>query len=273
MVLGFRAKSLYTYKHVKIVNKLLANSRFYILTSSLLLSIFTAAYLRNQIVSDQLYYIRLEQIFGFISLSFLYVAVLMTPLGKLVGKKPWMQRLLFARRGIGVSAAYFAILHVYFSLAKQVGGFSGLGLLPARFQVSFILGTIALVILFLMAATSMDKVIEIMTFRRWKRLHRFVYLAGVVVIIHVWLIGTHMENNTIKIVSSLLLGILFGLESRRVANSLAARFKFSAAKKNSLFAVLFVVLTASLFLLPLLTKNYHSQHQDHSSFVETAGLG
>ncbi len=249
---------------MKKMSQLLANSRFYILATSLLLSILIAALLRAAIPGDELYYIRVEQVFGFVSVIFLYVAVILTPLSKLLGKKPVLQKILFARRAFGVSAAYFAILHVYIVMAEQIGGLSGLGLLPSRFVVSFILGFIALVILFLMASTSFDKAIELMTFKRWKQLHRFVYLAGVLVIIHIWMIGTHAETPNIKAISILALALLFGLEAKRIANTLSARFKLSQFRRNLLFYLTFVLLTGSLMLLPVISRNYHSEHHDAS---------
>jgi sulfoxide reductase heme-binding subunit YedZ len=260
----------YTRPNMKL-SKLLLNTRFYILVTSLLLSIFVAAFARYQIPSDQLYYIRSEQIFGLVSILLLYIAVIITPASKLVGKKPWMDKLLFARRAIGVSSAYFAILHVYLVLTQQTGGLSGLKLLPVRFQLAFLLGTIALIILFLMAITSFDKAMDFMTFKRWKRLHRFVYIAGVVLIVHVWLIGTHIEQNTIKVIAFLLLALLFGLEARRIASKLAVTRTWKSRKKNIVFVVLFVAMIIAILLLPKLTKNYHSQHHHTASIGSPYG--
>ncbi len=247
---------------------LLANSRFYILAGSLLLSIFLASYLRLHIPDDRLYYIRLEQIFGFISVVFLYIAVVLTPASKLIGKKPWLQQVLFARRAVGVSAAYFAALHVYLVMVEQIGGFSGLSLLPTRFKVSFALGTLALIILLLMAATSFDKVITFMTFQRWKQLHRLVYLAGLVIIVHVWLIGTHAEKPSVRIAGFATLGLLFALETKRIANNLTKRYKLARVEGNLLFVVLLVVMAGALLALPVLTKNYHSEHHDTGTSME-----
>ncbi len=212
-----------------------------------------------------MYYIRTEQIFGLISVVFLYMAVILTPISKLIGKKLWLQKLLFARRGFGVSAAYFAILHVYLVMTEQIGGFSGLTLLPMRFKVSFILGTLALVILFLMAATSFDKAIKVMTFPRWKMLHRFVYPAGLLIIVHIWLIGTHAEKSVVRIAGFVALGILFALEAMRISNIIAIRYKMDRARNVLVFVMLFVLMTGALFLLPVLTKNYHSEHHDDNS--------
>ncbi len=247
---------------MKKTSQLLTNSRFYILAASLLLSILIAALLRAAIPSDELYYIRVEQVFGFVSIIFLYIAVILTPLSKLLGKKPVLQKILFARRAFGVSAAYFAMLHVYIVMAEQIGGLSGLSLLPSRFVVSFILGVLALIILFAMAATSFDKVIDLMSFKRWKQLHQFVYLAGVLIIIHVWMIGTHAETPNIKAIGILALALLFGLEAKRIATTLSARFKLSQFRHNLLFYLIFALLTGSLLLLPVISRNYHSEHHD-----------
>jgi DMSO/TMAO reductase YedYZ heme-binding membrane subunit len=83
---------------------------------SLLISLGVTAWLRLQISSDQLYYIRLEQVFGFIGLAFLYIALIISPLSLLFKQNQGVKYMLFARRAIGVSAAYFAVLHASVAL-------------------------------------------------------------------------------------------------------------------------------------------------------------
>lgn len=243
---------------------LLENSRFYILASAVLLSIVAACWLRLSIPGDQLFYIRLQQVFGLIAVLLIYLAVILTPLSKLVGKGR-LSGLLFARRAIGVSAAYFSLLHTVIAVTDQVGGLAGLQLLPERFKAAFLLGAIALLVLLLMAATSFDKMITFMTFRRWKLLHRFIYAAIALVVVHVWLIGTHADDIGIRIATAAALLLLFGLESVRLAQTVAAKYRLSLGAKIAAGAVIFGMMAASLALLPLLSKNYHSDHHAGST--------
>lgn len=239
------------------------NSRFYILTGSILVSFALAAWLRMTIQSDRLYYIRAEQIFGFLSLLLWYFALIVTPLQKVFGKKPWIDLLQFSRRGFGVSAAYFAVLHIGISIWGQLGGIGQLVLLPDRFKVSFLLGAIAAAVLLIMAATSFDKVIKFLTMPRWKQIHRLGYTAGILALVHVWMVGTHVGRLNVSIVAFCLLAILFGLESYRI--SLAAASKWRLPRKNQIavFLICWYFLSYSLALVPQILPNYHGER--HSS--------
>lgn len=249
------------------LTKLLENSRFYILAGSVTGSIVAFCLLRIYIPSDQLFYIRAQQVYGLAAIILIYSAVILTPISKIFKGQSWLPGLLFARRAIGVSGAYFSILHTVIAVVDQVGGLSNLVLLPERFRVSFILGFAALLILILMAATSFDKVIEFMTFKRWKMLHRFIYAAGLLIIVHVWLIGTHADETSIRVAGGVALLILFGLEAIRIAKTIAFRYGLSFRPQVILSIAIFCVMGGSLALLPLLSKNYHSDH--HS---ETDGI-
>jgi DMSO/TMAO reductase YedYZ heme-binding membrane subunit len=118
-----------------------------------------------------------------------------------------------------------------------------------------------------MAANSFDKVISFMTLKRWKWLHRLVYGAVILVILHVWMIGTHVAYQSVQIVIFILLAVFFGLESYRFVHGLAKTHR-SLAEKKLFFALttglslLWIIL---LLLLPSIVKNYHSErHADHS---------
>jgi len=240
------------------------NSRFYILVFSVLLSMFTACLLRMQVGSEQLFYIRTEQIFGFIAIGYVYLALAISPVQKIVGKPGWMKCVLFARRAIGVSAAYFAFLHAAVAFWGQIGGFDGLGLLPRTFMWSLGFGAIALLVLFLMAATSFDKVIAFMTFRHWKWLHRFIYGAGILIILHVWMVGTHVVYNSVQIICATALGLLFGLQSWRIVSDFAKRFPVFSSRDYliTIFICLWLVWTLVLLSMPNYIQSYHGQHHN-----------
>ena len=123
-----------------------------------------------------------------------------------------------ARRAIGVSAFYFAALHVYFAFFKQLGGFTGLGFLNTKYLIAIAFGTTALSILALLSSTSFDTVVTLLTFKRWKLLHRLAYVGGMLVLIHALLLGTHFIylSRSIPQILFIAVGFLFFLEARRI---------------------------------------------------------
>jgi DMSO/TMAO reductase YedYZ heme-binding membrane subunit len=258
-------------KH-KTLSNLQNNSRFYILASSIVLSLALVSWIRITVPGDQLFYIRTEQVYGLASVIYWYAAVIISPLGYIIGKER-LSHLVFARRAIGVSAAYFAFLHFAVSMAGQIGGLSGMALLPGRFKLALAFGIIALVVLFLMAATSFDQVITFMTFKRWKWLHRLVYGAGILVILHVWMIGTHAAYTAPQLIAYVALTIFFGMESFRIAGNVAKHYKRLKPKQYviALFLGLWLFWALLLWSLPGLVKNYHSEHagHQHSAAQET----
>lgn len=202
---------------------LLHNLRFYVLAATVLLSLFVTCLLRIIISSDQAYIVHLGQFFGIAAIVYWYVVLLLSPLSKLIGKRGWLSQLLFARRALGVSVAYFAFGHALLAVWGQLGGLSQLGLLPSVFQVALWYGLAALVILLLMAAASFDAVIRWMSFPRWKWLQRLGYVAGVVVILHILLIGVHTAIPVISLIAGAALLILLGLEALRITQALRGR--------------------------------------------------
>lgn len=248
--------------------QLLYNSRFYILVGSFLLSIFLFALLRLQIPSDQLFYIRAQQVFGLLSILYWYVALIISPLGYVIGKHR-MVRLEFARRGIGVSAFYFALLHGSIALWKQLGGPEQLQYLPSLSRWSILGGFIAFVVLFMMATTSLDKVIDFMTYKRWKWLHRLGYIGGTLVVLHIWSIGTHLAYGSIQLAAFLLLTLLSGLELFRITKNVNQKYlHFNKAEVAALFVSAWILVITAILLMPTYINNYHQKHVDGTHVTE-----
>lgn len=246
-------------------HSLLDNSRFYILASSILVSILVFCWFRLQIPSDQLLVIRSQQVYGLLCLIYWCAALAISPIGFIIGKQR-MKRIEFARRAIGVSAFYFALLHATIALWGQLGGVSQLQHLPTLFQWSLAGGFVALFILGAMATTSFDRVVKYMTYRRWKWLHRLVYGAFVLVVLHVWSVGTHLAYTNIQLVAFVTLVALGGLELYKFTKVTSSNYlQLSKSEFGALFVAVwacFVVLVASI---PVLIQNYHSRHTEHNS--------
>lgn len=243
------------------LSSLTQNLRFYILIKSVLLSLLVLAWLRIQIPADQLYIIRLEQVYGFISTIYLYGALMISPVMLLRLSDGAKRQLKFSRRAIGVSAAYFAVLHSAVALWGQIGGIDRLAFLPAKLAWSLGAGGAVLLILVIMAATSFDKIVTAMTFPWWKWLQRLGYAAALLLVLHVWLIGTHLAYSWAQWLGVIALAVLFGFESYRLSQSLSRRFHAGRVVLIGIFIALWVASTAALVLMPRYLKNYHSdQH-------------
>ena len=173
---------------------LLHNIRFYILLFSIVFSAAVYLLVSMTIPSGSLQTIRLTEIYALTAAAFLYLALLAGPLCYVFRGLPFRAMYLKGRRAIGVSAFYFSFLHFLLTFFGQLGGFPGLSFLNDKYLFALSLSFTALVILFLMAITSFDAVIAKLTFPKWKLLHRFVYLAGFLILIHVVLLGSHFQN-------------------------------------------------------------------------------
>lgn len=172
---------------------LFTNLRFYVLLTSAVLAVVEYVFVLNT-QPQALVSLTLTQVYAFTTVIYLYIALLCGPLTKLALWLPFRLQYIFARRAIGVSAFFFGLLHAEFAIYGELGGPLAILSLSPRYQFALLLSSTALFILFLMAATSFDYMIQKLTFARWKRLHQFVYLAGFAVVIHATLIGSHFAN-------------------------------------------------------------------------------
>ena len=244
---------------------LLRNIRFYILAFSVTLSFVYLVYTFSSFTGSTAL-IRLEQLFAFTATIFLYLALLAGPFCYTFRSFPYRAKYLKARRAIGVSAFYFAFLHFCITFFYQLGGVGGLSFLSGKYLFAISLSFTALLILASMAATSFDKIIEKMTFPKWKRLHRLVYLASFFILIHVLLLGTHFADLSGWIPQLYFYALLFLLilESQRIDAFFKKRFNF-APQIGIVTAILIGVFVVSVIysFLPqgqIIPIGIHAQH-------------
>jgi len=238
---------------------LLENSRFYVLVGGLLLSVLIACFLRVAIPEERLYFIRLGQIYGFTAILYWYTVLVISPLTRFVGVRPWVSHITFSRRALGVLVAYFAFLHSLISFVKQLGGFGGLYNLPLISQYAFYLGLAALFVLAIMTLLSIDKIVRRFHFKNWKLLGRISYVAGVAVLVHTWLIGTHVSWNLIQISALVMLLILFALEAAKYAAGIRLKYDFSKLESGLIGVTLWLILGSGLLAVKAI-PNYSTQH-------------
>lgn len=153
--------------------------------------------------------IRLQEIYAWIALSLLLLTISIGPAYKVFARLPAKSIVFDARRMLGVSAAWFATLHVSISYFDQFNGANPLNL-PAIYKQAFIVGSIALIILLAMTATSFNA-----AFRRlgiwWFRIHRLVYLAILLVLFHAFNIGVHATSLPFIGTLAIVIGLVFGM--------------------------------------------------------------
>ena len=139
--------------------------------------------------------------FGTLAIVMLHIILMIGPLARLNKK---FLPLLYNRRHLGVTMFLVASVHGVFSILQfhsmgntnaLVSLFTANGQYGSLTEFPFqVLGFFALVILFLMAATSHDFWLNRLSPKVWKTLHMFVYLAYGMLIFHVMLGVIQLEK-------------------------------------------------------------------------------
>lgn len=178
-------------------------------------------YLTAVISSPALRNIRLTEVVGLISVLGIYLALLPSPLYAVFPKTPARAVYMRARRAIGLSTFVFAVLHTYLGLFSLLGGWGGLAFLSRHYLADTVLSAVALFILLMLTATSTD-----WAQRRlgagWRRLHRLVYLAGALTLLHMATVGSHFMAWTKPafLACAVLVLLLIALEGMRISRLL-----------------------------------------------------
>ncbi len=140
------------------------------------------------------------------ALRFLCLALAVTPLRQLTGQ-PALARL---RRMVGLWAFAYALLHLL-AYAWLDRGLEWSELLADIAQRPFILvGTLAWGLLLLLALTSFDAAIRWLGGKRWRALHRAVYLVVPLALLHFYWMRAGKRNWLEVGVYALVLGLLLG---------------------------------------------------------------
>lgn len=200
------------------MNFLLLQIRRIIISSSIFITLLAYLFILFTVSDNDLQVTELAKIFALLSIFYLYLALLPSPLYDLFPKFPLRGLFLKGRRAIGFSAWFFAEIHSCLIFFGKLKGFSGLLFLNNYYLLAIGVGAISLFILTILAFTSFDFMIAMLTFKKWKFLHRFVYLASILIIIHVLMIGEHFSNlsNPISQLSIFAAIILLFLEAIRL---------------------------------------------------------
>lgn len=249
--------------------------RYVVLTSSVILSIglfvFTSSF-----YSENLKVIRLTQIYALFALTYLYFALLASPLFSVFPNLPFRPVYILARRSLGVSAFLFAFLHANLAFFFQLQGFAGLGFLSGKYLIAIGLSFFGLIILSVMALTSLDKIIAKLGNKKWKLIHRTVYLAGLAILIHALMLGTHFSDLS-QLIPQLVIAfvsLLLLLEAFRFDKYLGQK-SLKLPKFGITFAVIvsFISVTSYLSFAPAGLSPSLGIHAEHQRLAEQALTG
>lgn len=160
--------------------------------------------------------------YGFVACILLAAVLALTPLRVLFPGWGLAQALNRHRRRIGVSAFFYALIHLGFQIIHE-GGWPTF-LTDAR--KPFILAGLAVFsILAVLAVTSINRVVRWMGGHRWKNLHRLAYLAAALAAYHQAAARKLFPVQVLWIFVPLLV-----LELARVIRRTGHRVKFQAAE-------------------------------------------
>jgi methionine sulfoxide reductase heme-binding subunit len=141
---------------------------------------------------------------GFWTLTFLALSLAPTPAHDLFGLG-WPARL---RRLIGLLAFSYGALHfVWYLAVDQFFDFAGIGEDIAK-RKFITVGFAALLLLVPLAVTSTDRWVRRLGYARWKRLHRLVYAAALLGVVHfLWRVkADHRKPAAFAVAVAALLG-------------------------------------------------------------------
>lgn len=154
---------------------------------------------------------------GMLTLVFLMITLALTPARKVSGAN-WIVKF---RRMLGLYAFFYGTLHLttyvwfdrFFNLRSIVG--------DVRQRPFIAIGMAGFFLMMPLAITSTNKMVKRLGGKRWAKLHRLVYLAGVAGVLHFWLLvksDTRLPL-TFAFILFLLLGyrVLIKIESRQQA--------------------------------------------------------
>ncbi len=162
-------------------------------------------YLCYGFLRAQIYYGEMLHASGELSVRLLMLTLAVTPARLLLPKARWPRWLVTQRRYFGVASFMYAALHTLVYLDKQ----DLASIIEDSLGFEMWTGWLALLVFLLLAATSNDRAVAWLK-RRWKALHRFVYIATALTFIH-WIFSAF---DVLPAIAHLV--VIVALESVRV---------------------------------------------------------
>jgi len=146
------------------------------------------------------------------ALRFLVIVLAVTPLRELSG----LSALARYRRMLGVFMYFYALLH-FLSYSGFDMGFDVADIFNDIVKRPFILvGSLALLLLTPLAATSLNAAIRALGAKRWQRLHRLVYAVAGLAILHFFWMRAGKNDFAEVLVYAGILALLLGWRLRKL---------------------------------------------------------
>ncbi len=140
---------------------------------------------------------------GVLSLLFLVLSLAVTPVSRITGYG-WLGQF---RRMLGLNAFFHTVLHFFLFYAFDRGGRIGDTVSEILMRPYLVVGTIGLVLMAPLAATSTNAMIKRLGPSRWKALHRLAYIAAAAGALHFYLLVK--ADITRPVAFAAVLGLLF----------------------------------------------------------------
>lgn len=142
-----------------------------------------ALYIMARYTADTMSYGQVIHETGDWSVGLLFVALAITPLGRVAAKSGWLAFFRFHRRAIGVASFAYAALHTIVYLERKWGADL---IVTESLKPGIATGWLALVIFLVLAITSNNLAVRRLG-KSWKALHRSVYASAALVLAH-WIL-------------------------------------------------------------------------------------
>lgn len=145
-----------------------------------------------------------QQRTGFIAIVLLMLSLACTPLQTITRFRP----LINLRRPLGLYAFFYAAIHIFLFVGVDYGFQLRLILLDVSDKRYILVGLAAFLILIPLAVTSIRWFVRKMG-KKWKQLHRLVYLVGILAVLHfAWAVKGDFLRLQGDVIRPLLAGIV-----------------------------------------------------------------
>jgi sulfoxide reductase heme-binding subunit YedZ len=144
---------------------------------------------------------------GMLTLVFIMLTLAVTPVRTITR----LNRLIKFRRMLGLFAFFYGFLHLttyvwfdrYFNLKSVPGDVAS--------RPFIAIGMAGFILLVPLAITSTNKMIKRLGGKRWSRLHKFIYLAGIAGVLHFWMLVK--SDTRLPITFAFLLALLLAFRA------------------------------------------------------------
>ncbi len=249
---------------------MLNKSKLSLLFSCVLYSALVFGLLQLVYSDGSVFLIRLAQVYALSALTSLYIALLYRPLNYSFPTLPWLNIYKSIYKPAIAVAWYFAAIHAAIAFYGLLGGWEGLFFLSDRYVLNAVLGFCALAILTIVSLLSIEILVKRFRFFRAKVWEQIIYFAGLFIVIHALMLGTHFRS-----FSEFIPQIFFGALTFLVILE-AIRFdsflynKFPSIPKFGMVTIIVVASVLTFYITSVVMPQKESPFSVHSQHIQLA---